>query len=78
LSLQSFFKDNVTTHFSASLLAGLVATTVCSPFDVIKTRIMNSKGKEYKVCFFPFLSFFSLFENRPVELSYYYYYLDQL
>ena len=32
------------THFSASLLAGLVATTVCSPADVVKTRIMNSKG----------------------------------
>ncbi|KAK6456345.1 mitochondrial dicarboxylate transport protein [Scheffersomyces xylosifermentans] len=32
------------THFSASLLAGLVATTVCSPADVVKTRIMNDKG----------------------------------
>ncbi|ANB15186.1 Dic1p [Sugiyamaella lignohabitans] len=30
------------THFSASLLAGLVATTVCSPADVVKTRIMNA------------------------------------
>lgn len=32
------------THFCASLLAGLVATTVCSPADVVKTRIMNAKG----------------------------------
>lgn len=32
------------THFGASLLAGLVATTVCSPADVVKTRIMNAKG----------------------------------
>lgn len=32
------------THFNASLLAGLVATTVCSPADVVKTRIMNAKG----------------------------------
>ncbi|ESW98389.1 Mitochondrial dicarboxylate transporter [Ogataea parapolymorpha DL-1] len=32
------------THFSASLIAGLVATTVCSPADVLKTRIMNSSG----------------------------------
>lgn len=32
------------THFTASLMAGLVATTVCSPADVVKTRIMNSKG----------------------------------
>ncbi|ABN67839.1 mitochondrial dicarboxylate transport protein [Scheffersomyces stipitis CBS 6054] len=34
------------THFSASLLAGLVATTVCSPADVVKTRIMNAKGTD--------------------------------
>lgn len=33
------------THFAASLLAGLVATTVCSPVDVVKTRIMNSAHK---------------------------------
>lgn len=31
-----------TTHFTASLFAGLVATTICSPADVIKTRIMNA------------------------------------
>ncbi len=40
------------THFSASLLAGLVATTVCSPVDVVKTRIMHapsSHGKQSAV-----------------------------
>lgn len=37
-----------TTHFSASLLAGLVATTICSPADVIKTRIMNANKAENK------------------------------
>jgi len=35
-------KDGLTTHFSASFLAGFVATTVCSPVDVIKTRVMSS------------------------------------
>lgn len=30
-----------TTHFASSLLAGLVATTICSPIDVVKTRIME-------------------------------------
>lgn len=35
-------KDNKSTHFASSLLAGLVATTVCSPADVIKTRVMNA------------------------------------
>lgn len=35
-------KDNLTTHFTASFLAGFVATTICSPVDVIKTRVMGS------------------------------------
>ncbi|KAK5091916.1 Mitochondrial dicarboxylate transporter [Exophiala xenobiotica] len=39
-------RDNITTHFSASLSAGFVATTVCSPVDVIKTRIMSGAGKK--------------------------------
>lgn len=42
-----YFGESKTTHFSASLLAGLVATTVCSPVDVIKTRVMNDKTGEY-------------------------------
>ena len=36
-------EDGLTTHFTASLAAGFVATTVCSPVDVIKTRIMSSQ-----------------------------------
>lgn len=39
-----FDPSKKSTHFSASLMAGLVATTVCSPADVVKTRIMNAKG----------------------------------
>lgn len=38
-------KDDLTTHFSASFLAGFVATTVCSPVDVIKTRVMSAHGQ---------------------------------
>lgn len=38
-------KDDMTTHFTASIMAGFVATTVCSPVDVIKTRIMSAKKK---------------------------------
>lgn len=37
--------DNPVTHFTSSTLAGLVATTICSPADVIKTRIMGGSGK---------------------------------
>ncbi|KAJ7071389.1 mitochondrial carrier [Mycena amicta] len=35
-------KDNLLLHVLASLLAGTVATTVCSPADVMRTRIMSS------------------------------------
>lgn len=38
--------DTLATHFTASFLAGFVATTVCSPVDVIKTRIMSAKTRE--------------------------------
>lgn len=38
--------DNLTTHFSASIMAGFVATTVCSPVDVIKTRVMSAHTQE--------------------------------
>lgn len=35
-------KDGIALHLISSVLAGLVATTVCSPVDVIKTRIMSA------------------------------------
>jgi dicarboxylate transporter 10 len=35
--------DDVSVHLTASFLAGFVATTVCSPVDVIKTRLMSAK-----------------------------------
>ncbi|KAI1344063.1 putative dicarboxylate carrier protein [Xylariaceae sp. FL0016] len=38
--------DTTTTHFASSLLAGFVATTICSPVDVIKSRVMNASGKQ--------------------------------
>ncbi|KAF8507534.1 mitochondrial carrier domain-containing protein [Gautieria morchelliformis] len=38
------FGDNIYCHFSASFAAGTVATTVCSPADVLKSRIMNASG----------------------------------
>ena len=37
--------DNISTHFLSSLLAGFVATTICSPVDVVKSRIMSAGGK---------------------------------
>ena len=38
--------DNLTTHFCASIIAGLIATTICSPVDVVKTRVMSAKESE--------------------------------
>ncbi|RAK85885.1 putative phenylalanyl-tRNA synthetase alpha subunit [Aspergillus costaricaensis CBS 115574] len=38
--------DNMGTHFTASFMAGFVATTVCSPVDVIKTRVMSASPAE--------------------------------
>ncbi|KAG9731133.1 hypothetical protein KCU73_g11676, partial [Aureobasidium melanogenum] len=37
---QTEMHDGTMTHIAASTLAGLVATTLCNPFDVLKTRIM--------------------------------------
>lgn len=39
-----YFEDNILCHFTASFFAGTVATTVCSPADVLKSRIMNASG----------------------------------
>ena len=42
LILHTPMVDDLYTHFAASLTAGFVATTICSPVDVIKTRVMSS------------------------------------
>ena len=36
------FRDDIRTHFCASVMAGLVATTLSSPVDVVKTRLMSA------------------------------------
>ncbi|KAG1554464.1 hypothetical protein G6F49_007992 [Rhizopus delemar] len=45
----TLMKDGLTLHFTSSVLAGLVATTVCSPVDVIKTRIMSASTNDHKM-----------------------------
>ncbi|XP_061534758.1 mitochondrial dicarboxylate carrier isoform X1 [Phycodurus eques] len=37
--------DNMFTHFLSSFIAGGCATFLCQPLDVLKTRLMNSKGE---------------------------------
>lgn len=46
-----YFKDNVVTHFTASMVAATVATVLTQPLDVIKTRRMNAEPGEYKNMF---------------------------
>ncbi|KAF9877676.1 hypothetical protein CkaCkLH20_04811 [Colletotrichum karsti] len=38
--------DSTATHFASSFLAGVVAATVTSPIDVIKTRVMSASTQE--------------------------------
>ena len=38
-------KETFLTHVAVSLAASLIATTVCSPVDVIITRIMREEGR---------------------------------
>ncbi|MFT7802570.1 mitochondrial dicarboxylate carrier-like [Arapaima gigas] len=40
-----FMSDNIFTHLLASSIAGGCATFLCQPLDVLKTRLMNSKGE---------------------------------
>ncbi|KAH6889832.1 mitochondrial dicarboxylate transporter [Thelonectria olida] len=38
--------DDIKTHAGASLIAGTMATTLCAPADVLKSRLQASAGKE--------------------------------
>ncbi|SPQ27280.1 e5fc1dc0-4470-4308-9c82-f3ad574ae99c [Thermothielavioides terrestris] len=42
-------RDGLAAHFTASFLAGVVAATVTSPVDVVKTRVMSASGSEHGV-----------------------------
>lgn len=42
-----YFRDDLRTHFTASLIAGAIATTLTQPLDVLKTRSMNAKPGEF-------------------------------
>jgi len=48
LIASGWFGDTITTHFTASMTAGAIATTMTQPMDVIKTRTMNAKPGEFR------------------------------
>ncbi|XP_065846623.1 mitochondrial dicarboxylate carrier-like [Oscarella lobularis] len=37
-----YFKENIMTHLTASIIAGFASTVLTQPADVMKTRMMNS------------------------------------
>ncbi|TCD66768.1 Mitochondrial dicarboxylate transporter [Steccherinum ochraceum] len=37
-------RDNLLCHVASSVLAGTVATTVCAPADVLRSRVMSASG----------------------------------
>lgn len=41
-------KDGIGCHFSSAVVAGVTATLVASPVDVVKTRFMNSPSGVYR------------------------------
>ncbi|XP_045128372.1 mitochondrial dicarboxylate carrier-like isoform X1 [Portunus trituberculatus] len=43
-----YFSDNLICHFTCSLAAGAIATTMTQPVDVIKTRAMNAGPGEFR------------------------------
>lgn len=45
LLANNIIADGMPLHFLASAAAGTVATTICAPADVLKSRVMNMKGK---------------------------------
>ena len=39
----NWFKDDIFTHFTASLISGFFSTLVSIPIDITKTRLQNMK-----------------------------------
>ena len=52
----TYFKDNLTTHFSSSFCAGVIATLISQPLDVLKTKAMNAQPNEYRNTYYLVLS----------------------
>uniref|UniRef100_A0A182JIU0 Mitochondrial brown fat uncoupling protein 1 n=1 Tax=Anopheles atroparvus TaxID=41427 RepID=A0A182JIU0_ANOAO len=48
LLLYTHMPNDIRLHFSAAVVAGLAATIVASPVDVVKTRYMNSPRGQYR------------------------------
>lgn len=44
--LQNGLSNGMPLHILSSALSGTVATTICAPADVVKSRVMNASGNE--------------------------------
>lgn len=47
----SYFTDDIFTHFTAGIMAGVSATALTMPVDNMKTRMMNAVPGTYKSLF---------------------------
>ena len=43
-----YMSDGIPCHFASAVIAGVTATLVASPVDVVKTRYMNSPTGKYR------------------------------
>jgi len=43
-----YLRDGIACHFTSAVIAGVTATCVASPVDVVKTRFMNSPRGKYR------------------------------
>ena len=44
--LQNGLSNGMPLHILSSALSGTVATTICAPADVVKSRVMNASGND--------------------------------
>ena len=43
-----YMREGVACHFASAVVAGITATLIASPVDVVKTRYMNSPRGKYR------------------------------
>jgi len=48
LIASNYMRDGIGCHFASAVVAGVTATLVASPVDVVKTRFMNSPKGKYR------------------------------
>eukprot|EP00287_Rhodomonas_sp_CCMP768_P012650 CAMPEP_0196719266 /NCGR_PEP_ID=MMETSP1091-20130531/2306_1 /TAXON_ID=302021 /ORGANISM="Rhodomonas sp., Strain CCMP768" /LENGTH=305 /DNA_ID=CAMNT_0042060187 /DNA_START=57 /DNA_END=974 /DNA_ORIENTATION=+ len=63
----SYFRDGLFTHFTASMVSGVVVTTIMNPFDVVSTRMYNQPQGAARVYANPLDCFAKTFRAEGVR-----------